>query len=453
MRGPFDHIPRDEKPPAAWTPLLGAAACAFGAALALRRLAYRCGVLSSRCVSVPVMSVGNLRVGGGGKTPFTRLLLGLLEARGLKAAVVSRGYGRQKTRDMSPVIVARGDGPLVDVATAGDEPYLMASTSRAFVAVDADRVAAAQAMVELGVDVILLDDGFQNWRLARDLDIVLLPASSMEASPESRHASISGHALADADADADADDVARSRSASASGAASGPASGSASGAASGSRSASPSASGVWAPAPSDHLLPLGSLREPIQALERADLIVVNHMPARPHFDQIELPASFSSPASAKSIPRIDVVTAPVGFAVVGPPDPSMSPRRTHALSQIEGRRVALFSAIARPGAFETMMTSLGATVVLHRALPDHAWPSCEILEAFKREGRAAGATHFVTTEKDAVKFPEAFLRAQRNDLAACARGNFWCLEIEQRVVSGLARLNAAIDRALEAATP
>ncbi|MCB9652768.1 MAG: tetraacyldisaccharide 4'-kinase [Deltaproteobacteria bacterium] len=378
------HIPRDEKPSAIWIPLLGPASWMFGAVVALRRLAYRSRLFSSHRVSVPVISVGNLRVGGGGKTPFIRLLLKHLEDRGLRAAVVSRGYRRKRAGGVAPVIVARGEGPVVDVSTAGDEPYLIALTSRAFVAVDADRVAAAEALVGLGVDVILLDDGFQHWRIARDLDIVLLPASPMTDSAESSHVRT----------------------------------------------------------PADRLLPLGSLREPVRALDRADLIVVNHTP--PHalpFDETLAPTSLAAPAAmaasvegAQAMPRIDVVTAPVGFVVVG------QSGVTHALSEINGRRVALFSAIARPATFEAMMTSLGATVVLHHAHADHAWPSQEALEAFLRVGRAAGATHFVTTEKDAVKFPAP---------GAIELSPFlWCLQIEQRVVSGMTRLVAAIDRVL-----
>lgn len=124
---------------------------------------------------VPVISVGNLVVGGTGKTPLTIFVARRLSALGRSVAVVSRGYGRL-SRDV--VVVSDGGRPLVGWEEAGDEPVLMAMVTRGVcVVVGADRTRAVRYAVDkLGADAILVDDGFQHVRLARDLDLVTVDA-------------------------------------------------------------------------------------------------------------------------------------------------------------------------------------------------------------------------------------------------------------------------------------
>ncbi|HEX6852930.1 MAG TPA: tetraacyldisaccharide 4'-kinase [Candidatus Polarisedimenticolaceae bacterium] len=126
--------------------------------------------------AVPVVSVGNLAVGGTGKTPMTAWLAARLAARGRRSAIVTRGYGGRA--GVGPLDVSRGGGPLVDAAVGGDEPVLLARLTSAVVVAGSDRVAGARRAVELGADVVILDDGFQHRRLDRDLDVVLLDAAS-----------------------------------------------------------------------------------------------------------------------------------------------------------------------------------------------------------------------------------------------------------------------------------
>jgi tetraacyldisaccharide 4'-kinase len=130
-----------------------------------------------RSVSAPVVSVGNITVGGTGKTPIVSWIAEELVSMGRKPAIVSRGYGGAAGR--GPVFVSRGGGPLCDAAQAGDEPVqLAAGLPGVRVIVGSDRWAGAAAAVADGADVVILDDGFQHRRLARDLDIVLLDASN-----------------------------------------------------------------------------------------------------------------------------------------------------------------------------------------------------------------------------------------------------------------------------------
>lgn len=126
-------------------------------------------------LGVPVISVGNLVVGGTGKTPLTIFLARRLSSSGLSVAIVSRGYGRLSR---GVVVVSEGQRPLVGWEEAGDEPVLAAMVTRGVsVVVGADRVRAARYAVDkLGAGVILVDDGFQHVRLARDLDVVAVDA-------------------------------------------------------------------------------------------------------------------------------------------------------------------------------------------------------------------------------------------------------------------------------------
>ena len=143
----------------------------FGGAVALRRAAYRRNLLQTRRAPRPVVIVGNLTAGGSGKTPLVRALVDALVARGRRPGIVSRGYGR-RTHDTR--IVRAGD----DARDVGDEPLLLAATG-APVAVGADRVAAACALVDAhpGVDVLVSDDGLQHYALARDMEIAVIDAA------------------------------------------------------------------------------------------------------------------------------------------------------------------------------------------------------------------------------------------------------------------------------------
>lgn len=154
--------------------LLGGPALVYGAAVKLRlRLYARPGF--ARRADLPVISVGNLTVGGTGKTTIVAWLVSELTRRGRRPAVVSRGYLGRAGR--GPVIVSVGQGPMVEPEVSGDEPFLLATRlPGALVISGSDRVMGCEAALRAGADCVVLDDGFQHVRLARDLDIVLLDA-------------------------------------------------------------------------------------------------------------------------------------------------------------------------------------------------------------------------------------------------------------------------------------
>ena len=140
----------------------------YGSVTALRNTLFDRGMLSSRRLEQPVVSVGNLSVGGSGKTPFVIALGELLKGRGIRFDVLSRGYGR-KTRG---VLVVDPDG---DTADFGDEPLLIARRLGVPVVVGESRYAAGRvAERKFQSQLHVLDDGFQHRSLARDFDIVLM---------------------------------------------------------------------------------------------------------------------------------------------------------------------------------------------------------------------------------------------------------------------------------------
>lgn len=153
-------------------PLLPRAlATLYGGATALRRGLYARGLLRARSAGVPVVVVGNISVGGTGKTPLTIALVERLRAEGWTPGVATRGYGRE--RASTPLwITAR-----TDPAEGGDEPVLVALRTQAKIRADRDRLAAARALADAGCDIVVCDDGLQHYRLARDLEIEVIDAS------------------------------------------------------------------------------------------------------------------------------------------------------------------------------------------------------------------------------------------------------------------------------------
>lgn len=312
-----------------------AAAVAFETAVALRNRAYDRNWLPVHRVPVPVVSVGNLAVGGQGKTPFTIWLCHHLEARGVTVGVLSRGYGR---RSLGCIVVSRGDGPLVSARTGGDEPVLIAARTQAIVIADRDRVRAARRAVELGADLLILDDGHQHRRLHRDLNLVVV-----------------GDRLG------------------------------------------------------GQLLPAGRLREPVSmGLARAHGLVWVEGAER-----IRVRGPFQVQVAVEVRPPRALFGTVTGLAV-------------------QGRRVGLAAGIARPERLQRAVTGLGAQVVARCFVPDHGSLSSKDLERFGRALRDAGATGWITTEKDEVKLTPR--------VAARVGQPGWVLPIQHRVVEGEAEL-------------
>jgi tetraacyldisaccharide 4'-kinase len=136
-----------------------------------RRFAYAAGLLRAVRVTRKVIVVGNISVGGTGKTPFTIWLATQLQARGVRAGIILRGYGGDSSH--WPRVIDRN----TDVQEVGDEAVLLANRTDAIVVAAPDRVAAARRAIELGAEIVLSDDGLQHYRLERDCEIAVVDGS------------------------------------------------------------------------------------------------------------------------------------------------------------------------------------------------------------------------------------------------------------------------------------
>ncbi len=259
-------------------------------------------------VGVPVICVGNLTIGGTGKTPAVLAIAARLQGRGLSVVVVSRGYGG---RLAGPVRVEPERHAADEV---GDEPLLLAASVPVWIG--RDRAAAARAAAEGGGEIVLLDDGFQNPGLAKDLSILVVDALARFGN--------------------------------------------------------------------GRVIPAGPLREPVaDGITRSDLLLAVGDPT---------PLLAEWPGLAR-LPCLEGRIEPLATGMPW-----------------AGLRVLAFAGIGRPEKFFATLRGLGAEVLRTRAFADHEPYSRPILERLEAEARGLGA-QLVTTEKDAVRLPDAFRRS------------------------------------------
>jgi tetraacyldisaccharide 4'-kinase len=321
--------------------LLRGVALVYGAGVSLRRLGYDRGLVPIERLPVPVASVGNVTVGGTGKTPTARHVAALLSAAGRRPAIVSRGYGGRHAsgpgRRGIPLVVGDGRSVLASAADAGDEPVLLAGRAGVPVVVCPDRVAAGRLAIErFGADSLVLDDGFQHRRLARDLDLVLV---------DGRRGLGNGR-----------------------------------------------------------LLPAGPLREPASALARAHVILLTKRAKSGTRDRFSTTEGAGILSRVRALaPRAAVFEAdyrPVGLRPLAPSGGTPLPIAP-AGRPLEGRRVAALSGLADPSSFHDVLARLGAREVRPLVFPDHhRYVDADLARI---AAAAAEADVLVTTEKDAVK--------------------------------------------------
>ncbi|MGB3221775.1 MAG: tetraacyldisaccharide 4'-kinase [Desulforhopalus sp.] len=151
----------------------------YSAIMTAREKLYTAGVFGRQTLQVPVISVGNLVLGGTGKTPTVQYLARLLLQQGYHPAVISRGHGG-KARD-AVNIVSDGNKILLSATLAGDEPYMLAESLPGVPVLTGLRrmFPCRRAISQFNADVIILDDGFQHLSVARDIDIVLFDGTAL----------------------------------------------------------------------------------------------------------------------------------------------------------------------------------------------------------------------------------------------------------------------------------
>jgi len=145
----------------------------YAVVTSVRRFLYRCGIKRSYSLDVPVVVVGNLTVGGNGKTPVVVWLARLLKQQGLNVGIISRGYGGEH---QIPTVVL----PTTSVALCGDEPMLIVNQTGCLMAVGRDRVATGRLLIDAAksqgkpIDIIISDDGLQHYRLKRQMEVIVI---------------------------------------------------------------------------------------------------------------------------------------------------------------------------------------------------------------------------------------------------------------------------------------
>ena len=302
---------------------------------------YRKRILKERQLGCLVISIGNLTVGGTGKTPVVEKFARALQKGGRRVAILSRGYksvDRRRKKSLwesllsqgpenPPRVVSDGKSVLLDSATAGDEPFMLASNLRGVaVVVDKDRVKAGlHALKELDVYTLLLDDGLQYLHLKHRLDIVLIDRQ--------------------------------------------------------------------APFGNEHLLPRGTLREPPRNLRRASYIFITKCSGEINDDLIQRIRRYNRTAEI-----IECRHTPLYLRHVYKDE-------RLPLDYLKGLYIGSFCGIAAPESFEEGLRNLGANIELSRHFADHHRYSENELSQFLQRCIRRDVSAVITTEKDAVRFP------------------------------------------------
>jgi len=307
----------------------------------LRLSLYRHGIFRHHALGCQVISVGNLTVGGTGKTPVVEVFARELQKAGRRVAILSRGYKKVeprffrrlldkilfRVRSRPPRVVSDGSKLLLDSAMSGDEPYMLASNlPNVSVLVDKDRVKSGRyAISKLGCDTLVLDDGFQYQALKHRIDIVLVDRTN--------------------------------------------------------------------PFGNDHVLPRGILRESARNIRRAGFIFITKSngtgsgPLRERLRALN--------------PRAEIIECRHCARYLQ----NLFSAEKKDLEYLEGLHVAVVSGIASPGGFEAEVARRGAKVVqTFRFADHHRYSQQEIIDIINNS-RKKGAQAVVTTEKDAVRFP------------------------------------------------
>lgn len=324
--------------------LLYALSWLFRGGVQTRLWLYRQRILREHAPACLVISVGNLTVGGTGKTPVVEKFARTLQDRGRRVAILSRGYKAKRPpffrrlqrkwlgmERRKPRVVHDGTQLLLDSRFAGDEPYMLAkSLGDIIVLVDKDRVRAAlYAIRDLKCDTLILDDGMQYLTLKHRLEVCLIDAQ--------------------------------------------------------------------APFGNEFLLPRGTLREPPANLRRANYIFITKSPASGNAALIERLRRFNRTAEIIETKHEALYLQNLYVA---------DDRRP--LDFLAEKFVAAISGIARPESFEEKLTALGATLEITKRFADHHRFTDEELREFSDRCARRDLDCIVTTEKDSVRFPGKF---------------------------------------------
>jgi tetraacyldisaccharide 4'-kinase len=307
----------------------------------IRLALYRNRYFRPRSLGCLVISVGNLTVGGTGKTPVVEMLARALQAGGRRVAILSRGYKSvprplllrlwdgifKKKAVFGPRLVSDGNSLLLDSRTAGDEPFMLANNLRGVVVlVDPDRISSGQYAIEsFGADTLLLDDGFQYVRMRHGIEIVLIDRQALFGN--------------------------------------------------------------------EYLLPRGTLREPPANLRRATHIFLTKCMDRNNGDSIARIRKYNRTADI-----VECAHRPRHLR-------NLVTGEIKSLQFLRDLEIGSICGIAIPESFENALNDLGAKISVSKFYTDHHRYSIREIENFIRRCGRRGLAAIITTEKDAVRIP------------------------------------------------
>lgn len=314
----------------------------YAGAIQVRLFLWRHRIFRDHTLGCQVVSIGNLTVGGTGKTPVVEVFARALQQAGRRVAILSRGYKSTprplwqrivakvtlQESKIPPKVVSDGQSLLLDSDQAGDEPYMLASNLKdVVVLVDKDRVKSGRyAIQRFGCDTLLLDDGFQYLALKSRLDVCLIDRNN----PFGNH----------------------------------------------------------------YLLPRGTLREPITNLKRASYIFITKS------------SELGAKKLRKAIRQFNDTAEIIECAHHPLHLQDVFTGERHPLKTLVNLDVAAISGIAAPDSFEEGLRGLGANVIYRKSYADHhRYTQQEIINMINRSLKR-GAQAILTTEKDAVRFPK-----------------------------------------------
>ena len=316
----------------------------FAQIIKIRYFLYDKRLLKNNPLGCLVIVVGNITVGGTGKTPVVEKLAKTLQQNGRKVGIISRGYKSKKESLIKkmlrfitngevapPKVVSDGKNVLLGSKLAGDEPYMLAKNLPGVVVVcDKNRVKAGYfAIKDFGCDTLVLDDGFQYLKLKGSLNICLVDSTN--------------------------------------------------------------------PFGNEHLLPRGILREPLHRLSKADYILITKTKNIQQCEELH-----RTIRKHNSLAKMIYCTHTPRFLV------DIKSQEEKNLDFIKGKKVAIFSGIAYPESFEGTIKEQGADIIYtKRFLDHHRFSKGEIKTVFM-ESFASSAEMILTTEKDAVRLPKIF---------------------------------------------
>lgn len=332
---------------------------------------YKSGLIKPEKLPCCVISIGNITVGGTGKTPTAQKMAAIIKDMGYRVVILNRGYRSHWGKDIG--VVSDGEKIYMTAYEAGDEAYLMAKTLPGIpVIIGKNRAVTGRYAVEkMNAQVIIMDDGYQHWQLERDLDIVLVDTLNMFGN--------------------------------------------------------------------GCVLPRGTLREPLQNLDRGDIFLLTKTDQSSRLSRMQLRKTIGK-YNAKA-PIVESVHHPKNFVEIADWYKGIV-QNCKDLGELQGKNVMVFSAIGNPSSFEQTLSSIGLNILEAVRYPDHHDYGMLEMQYINELASRKEAVAMITTAKDAVKIPTEFIYSER-------KIPLYILNMEIQVTDGMDKIEECVNKAMK----